>query len=334
MLASLGAAQRRLLGGGRRREAAPPQLEATPVATGRATVISVGEPLVDDAHAGRWLSGAGEMELEAGLAVLNRALRTFRVVSADPAIVLISRCHALAARVGYGAGEEVAEGRWSEAVSLPAVRVSRAERKRMLDPQARFAATLGGHDDTLVCEELALRARLDLDQGHAREAALQLRVALDAGIVELSADPAYASRCPSESPSCAPWRRTCARPPIRLPLGSSPMTSAARSRARSSASRAPCERGQRPAPPSTSDADPSPSRPAGPRRPMPANSCGSNFGIPGAVSTRIVTAARPLARPSVRRGRPYATDAGVRAPAARGTRRNDDLGTLDDLSAR
>lgn len=192
MLASLGAAQRRLLGGGRRREAAPPQLEATPVATGRATVISVGEPLVDDAHAGRWLSGAGEMELEAGLAVLNRALRTFRVVSADPAIVLISRCHALAARVGYGAGEEVAEGRWSEAVSLPAVRVSRAERKRMLDPQARFAATLGGHDDTLVCEELALRARLDLDQGHAREAALQLRVALDAGIVELSADPAYA----------------------------------------------------------------------------------------------------------------------------------------------
>lgn len=192
VLATLGAAQRRLLGGGRRREAAPPEPEPTPVVTGRATVISVEEPFADIAAADRWLRGAGEAELSEGVAMLNRALAAFRVLSADPSVTLVSRGHALIARVGYGAGEEVAEGRWTQAVALPEARVSRAERKRMLEPQARFAAILGGHDRTLVCEELALRARLDLDRGRVREAALQLRIALDAGLAELGADRAYA----------------------------------------------------------------------------------------------------------------------------------------------
>jgi hypothetical protein len=42
----------------------------------------------------------------------------------------------------------------------------------------------------LLSEELALRARLDLDQGHDREAAMQLLVALDAALAELQVDPA------------------------------------------------------------------------------------------------------------------------------------------------
>ena len=41
-------------------------------------------------------------------------------------------------------------------------------------PQERLAALLGGRDAALACEELALRARGDLDHGRAREAALQL----------------------------------------------------------------------------------------------------------------------------------------------------------------
>ena len=52
-------------------------------------------------------------------------------------------------------------------------------------PQERVAALLTGRDVTLACEELALRARLDLDQGRQREAALQARVALDAALAEL-----------------------------------------------------------------------------------------------------------------------------------------------------
>jgi hypothetical protein len=43
-----------------------------------------------------------------------------------------------------------------------------------------------------VCEELTLRARLDLDQGREREAALQVLVALDAALAELPVDPTAA----------------------------------------------------------------------------------------------------------------------------------------------
>ncbi len=46
---------------------------------------------------------------------------------------------------------------------------------------------LGGRDVALACEELTLRARLDVDRGRHREAALQLRVALEAAIAELEA---------------------------------------------------------------------------------------------------------------------------------------------------
>ncbi len=59
----------------------------------------------------------------------------------------------------------------------------------MLAPQARLAAVLAAREPALACEELILRARLDLDQARPREAALQLLVALDAAVAELSADP-------------------------------------------------------------------------------------------------------------------------------------------------
>ncbi|MGB2711771.1 MAG: hypothetical protein WBC33_09660, partial [Conexibacter sp.] len=47
--------------------------------------------------------------------------------------------------------------------------------------------------DVLACEELTLRARHDLDDGSLREAALQLRVALDAALAELAHEPASAA---------------------------------------------------------------------------------------------------------------------------------------------
>jgi hypothetical protein len=48
---------------------------------------------------------------------------------------------------------------------------------------------LNGRESALASEELALRARLDLDHGRYREAALQVLVALDAAIAELALDP-------------------------------------------------------------------------------------------------------------------------------------------------
>jgi hypothetical protein len=95
----------------------------------------------------------------------------------------------LVARVGYGGGEQVADGLWTAARELLGSR-PRQRRAKVLQPQARLAAVLGGHDRALVCEELVLRGRLDLDQGRDREAALQVLVALDAALAELAVDPA------------------------------------------------------------------------------------------------------------------------------------------------
>ena len=135
-------------------------------------------------------------ELEQGLEVLNRALHAFRLVTANPYVNAVARDQALVARVGFGAGEQVADGLWTEAHELIQP-TGRRRRFRALQPQARLAAVLGGRERVLACQELTLRSRLDLDHGLAREAALQLLVALDAALAELPADesaPALAER--------------------------------------------------------------------------------------------------------------------------------------------
>jgi hypothetical protein len=147
----------------------------------------VGDPIEDQAEARAWLSRAGEDRLAEDLAVLGSALQAFRVATADPYLNPIGRQSLLVARIGYGHGEEVADGLWTEAHELIAP-VRRQRRVRLLQPQARLARLLGGREQPLVCEELALRARLDLDHGRAREAALQVLIALDAAIAELASD--------------------------------------------------------------------------------------------------------------------------------------------------
>ena len=107
---------------------------------------------------------------------------------ADPDRHEIGREQLLVARVGYGVGEQVADGRWEAAREVMA-RECRRSRTRVLQPQARLAALLGGREAALVCEELALRARGDLERGRPREAALGLLVALDAALAELPRDP-------------------------------------------------------------------------------------------------------------------------------------------------
>jgi hypothetical protein len=171
---------------------AQPEPEPVPVATGRATVVDVGEPVEAEEDARTWLRRADETDLQAGIAVLNRALHAFRLVTADPYVHPVGRQQALVARVGFGAGEQVAEGLWTDARELLPVR-RRQPRATVLHPQARLAAVLGGRERALACEELTLRARLDLDQGRDREAALQVLVALDAAVAELSTDPTAAA---------------------------------------------------------------------------------------------------------------------------------------------
>jgi hypothetical protein len=161
-------------------------------------VIDVGDPFPTAASAAAWLASAGEEQLRAGLAILNRALLAQRALTADPYQNPVSQRQTLVARVGYGAGDEVAEGRWRQAVELlapePRWMRSQRQRERLVRSQARLAVALSGRRAPLLTEELALRARLDLDLGHERAAALQLEIALDAALAELAQDPAASDR--------------------------------------------------------------------------------------------------------------------------------------------
>jgi len=183
VLATLGAPERRRLRGRRARDVAP-QPPPAPVTTARATVVDADPVSADEAE--RWLAGAGQEDAERALAHVARAVRAHRLADADPAVHEPALAQALSVRAGYGAGEQVADGRWRAARELPPAGPGRRRRVAGLRPQERLAALLGGHADPLACEELALRARHDLDHGQLREAALQLRAALDAALAELA----------------------------------------------------------------------------------------------------------------------------------------------------
>ena len=183
VLATLGATERRRLRDRRARTVAP-QPPPTPVTTARATVVDAAP--VSAAEAERWLADAGQEDAERALAHVARAVRAHRLADADPAVHEPALTQALSVRAGYGAGEQVADGRWTAARELPPARPGRRRRVAGLRPQERLAALLGGHAEPLACEELALRARHDLDHGQLREAALQLRTALDAALAELA----------------------------------------------------------------------------------------------------------------------------------------------------
>lgn len=191
VLRTLGARERRHIGAGRRQHKAQPEPEPVPVETTRATVVDVGAPLPELEQAAAWLKQAGEPELADGLAVLNRALHAHRIATADPRLHGVGRSDALVARLGYGAGEQVADGEWTDARELidPG---PRRRRTRIPAAQARLAALLTAHQHALACEELTLRARLDVDEGREPAAVLQVLIALDAALAELPGDAATA----------------------------------------------------------------------------------------------------------------------------------------------
>jgi len=183
LFATLGAERRRSRRSARQR-AAPPEPAATAVPVQRVTVIDAAGPFNDGSAARAWLTGAGEDELAADLATLAGVLDTFAAVTADPHVRAPGRPELLVARIGFGEGEQVAYGQWIEARELLSA-APRQKRSKVLEPQARLAAALGRRTQVLLCEELALRARSDLDAGRARTAALQLTVTLDAALSEL-----------------------------------------------------------------------------------------------------------------------------------------------------
>lgn len=160
----------------------------------RVTAIRAFEPYDAEDGAESWLEQAMETDesldtaVAEGVALLNRALHAQSVAAADPYTPELTAERAVAVRVGYGSGEQVAAGRFTLArdVDVWASGASkRQQRAEDLHPQERMAAILGRRERADACEPLLLRARADLDAGRLREAALQLRVGLEALLVEL-----------------------------------------------------------------------------------------------------------------------------------------------------
>jgi hypothetical protein len=168
---------------------APPEL---PVA--RATAIRAFEPFDGPEEAAAWLARATAAEeavdavVATGIGLLNDALHAQAVAVADPLPAALAAERAVAARLGWGSGEQTAEGAYSEAREVDVRAPAGSPRRRRQEearPQERIAALLRGRERPDACETLLLRARADLDAGRRREAALQLRVGVEALLVEL-----------------------------------------------------------------------------------------------------------------------------------------------------
>jgi hypothetical protein len=196
VLSTLAAPERRRLRGRKGKVVEQASPEAVP--TSRATFVHTDSFATPD-HAEVWLSAVRDDaerrdgELDRALATLNGALHAYRVSRADPYVRDVALDQALVTRIGFGSGDDAVAGMFKQAWELPRGGGVRAKRS-MEAPEERFAALLSGRESVLACEELVLRARMDLGAGRAREAALQARVALEALLAEL--------------PRLAPDRRT------------------------------------------------------------------------------------------------------------------------------
>ena len=134
----------------RRRRTRPVESPAVPetVPVTRVTVAS-SEPFEDDTSAKRWLKttakdpGARVAEARAAVALLNRALEALREATGDPLIHDAGASQALTIRIGWGTGDQLADGDWTEAEQLPP---PPTPRRASLDPQEQVARALSGRD--------------------------------------------------------------------------------------------------------------------------------------------------------------------------------------------
>jgi hypothetical protein len=173
---------------GARRPQTDPEPAPTLVATGRATVIDP-VPLSAERQARAWLSDLDEdHEVSTASAVLNRLLFAHRIASANPHVREITPAQALVVRAGWGEGEQVAYGQWLHARELPPPKPGRRRRVAALRPEEHLAILVGAREAALICEELTLRARQDLDQRRLAHAALELERAYATALRELDVE--------------------------------------------------------------------------------------------------------------------------------------------------
>lgn len=186
VLSTVGAARKSRLG--KRSRTRPTDAEPAPVAVTRATVVDP-VSLSSEGQAKAWLGELDpDREAAAATAVLNRVLFAHRVAGATPHLHEVSPTQALVLRAGYGEGEQVADGLWVQARELVLSQKRAGRRATVLRPHERLALLLSGRDKPLQCEELVLRARLDLDAGRVALAAIELDRAYAAALIELASE--------------------------------------------------------------------------------------------------------------------------------------------------
>lgn len=169
-----------------RRDRRSPE-EPAPLPAAIVTVVDA-DPL-EAARPERWLQHAdGEAALTEAVSVVRRLLHLSAVAAGDPDPRPLRLRDLSRAVLAYGTGAEGAYGRWTAGrrLKVPADEHDRVRRSgRGVGSDERLADLLSGRDAVLASEVVALRARQDLAAGRTREAALGLRMALEAGIAEL-----------------------------------------------------------------------------------------------------------------------------------------------------
>lgn len=161
--------------------------DATSVPVSRVTVIDA-DPL-DVGDPDRWLAEHdADAAVEDALSVIRRLAQAGAVAGGEARPRPLRWRDLTRALLAYGSGYEGADGTWSShrMVTVPADEGHRVRRSgRGLGNEERLADLLSGRDPVLASERLSLRVQHDLDAGHYREAALQLRIAVEAAIAEL-----------------------------------------------------------------------------------------------------------------------------------------------------
>ena len=161
----------------RARPVDPDEEEVVPVSR---VTVALPQRFEADAEAEGWLQEtAGDAErrsaeVRAATRLVNRALNALRAGARDPLVQDVGATRALAIRIGFGDGDEIADGRWRQARELARPRPGRLDD---VDPQERVAAVLSGREEVHPAETLLERARLDVQQGRVEEARYGLRAA-------------------------------------------------------------------------------------------------------------------------------------------------------------
>jgi hypothetical protein len=169
----------------RTRAVDPDEEETIPVSM---ATVAFAERFSKKDGADSWLADvAGDAEsrgeaVRRAVLVINRALNALRAGARDPLVQEIGATRALAIRIGYGDGDQLADGRWTEAREISPPRRGRLDD---VDPQTRVAAVLAGRERVHPAETLLERARLDIQQGRVEEAGF----GLDAARAALKASP-------------------------------------------------------------------------------------------------------------------------------------------------